>query len=240
MPTHDAVGQIRGVLFDFGNTLFAHDPLHMTITGCAARLGATVSDEQAAALAHRIDAAAMTLQELAHPRDLDSAVWKQRWQALYGIADDLVDGLGAAVDTAMHDPLAWIPYRHAAATLRALRTSGVAVGIVSNTGWDVRAAFTAHSMSDSVTSFTLSYEAGAAKPDRLIFDVACKSLGLEPEELVMVGDDPRADSGAATAGIRTLLLPGLLPGADNGVDMVLDLLGIRNSLRHPRVRLAAR
>ena len=48
---------------------------------------------------------------------------------------------------------------------RSLHGQGLAVRIVSNTGWDVRAVFAAHSMSAFVTSFTLSYEAGAVKPD---------------------------------------------------------------------------
>jgi FMN phosphatase YigB (HAD superfamily) len=219
---------VRGVLFDFGNTLFAHASLNVTIADCARQLGAPMSDEHATTLAQRIDTAAMTPDELAHPRDLDAAVWKQRWEILYGIADESVDGLGDAVNAAMHDPQAWIPYRRSGATLRSLHAHGLAVGIVSNTGWDVRRAFSAHSMYGSVTSFTLSYEAGATKPDREIFDVACKSLGLAPEELIMVGDDPRADSGGVRAGIRTLLLPALPPHGDNGVAAVIDLVGIRD------------
>ena len=214
------------MLFDFGNTLFAHDPLSITIAECARRLSVPMSPDQAEDLAERIDAAAMTPDELAHVRDLDAAVWSRRWQILYGIADEWAAQLGDEINRDMHDPLAWIPYLHTGATLRALHDHGVAVGIVSNTGWDVRAVFAALSMSEFVTSFTLSYEAGAVKPDRKIFDVACDSLGLSSDRVVMVGDDPRADSGAVLAGIRTLLLPALPPHADNGVDAVLGLAGI--------------
>ena len=214
------------MLFDFGNTLFAHDSLSITIAKCARRLGVPISPEQAEDLAERIDAAAMTPDELAHVRDLDAAVWSRRWQILYGIADEWAARLGDEINRDMHDPLAWIPYLQTGATLRGLHDHGVAVGIVSNTGWDVRAVFTTHSMSDFVTSFTLSYETGAVKPDREIFDAACDSLGLSPDQVVMVGDDPRADSGAALAGIRTLLLPALPPHHDNGVGTVLGLVGI--------------
>ena len=101
----------------------------------------------------------------------------------------------------------------------------MSVGIVSNTGWDVRAVFTAHAMSDFVTSFTLSYEAGAVKPDGKIFEAACTSLSLEPGQVLMVGDDPRADSGAVLAGIRTLLVPAQPPHTDNGIAAVLDIVG---------------
>ena len=216
---------VRGVLFDFGNTLFAHAPLATTISECARRLGVPMSDEQATDLADRIDAAAMTPDELAYVRDLDAAVWGRRWKVLYAIADEWVALLGDAINTDMHDPLAWVPYTRSGETLRRLREAGVPVGIVSNTGWDVRSVFAAHSMSDFVTSFTLSYEAGAVKPDNKIFRVACESLRLEPGEVLMVGDDPRADSGAALSGIRTLLLPAQPPHTDNGIATVLDIVG---------------
>jgi FMN phosphatase YigB (HAD superfamily) len=217
---------VRGVLFDFGNTLFAHDPLSITIAECARRLGVPMPLDQAEDLADRIDAAAMTPDELAHVRDLDAAVWSRRWQILYGIADEWAARLGDEINRDMHDPLAWIPYLQTGATLRALHDHGLAVSIVSNTGWDVRAVFAAQSLSEFVTSFTLSYEAGAVKPDRQIFDAACDSLGLATNEVVMVGDDPRADCGAVLAGIRTLLLPALQPHADNGLAAVLGLVGI--------------
>ena len=214
------------MLFDFGNTLFAHDPLSITIAECARRLGVPMSTDRAKEIAERIDAAAMTPQELAHARDLDATVWRQRWQVLYGLANQWEARLGDEINHDMHDPLAWIPYLHTGATLRSLHDHGVAVGIVSNTGWDVRTVFAAHSMSELVTSFTLSYEVGAVKPDRKIFDAACDSLGLTSDQVVMVGDDPRADSGAVLAGIRTLLLPGLPPHSDNGVAAVLGLAGM--------------
>jgi FMN phosphatase YigB (HAD superfamily) len=217
---------VRGVLFDFGNTLFAHQPLPITIGECARRLGVPMSEDQAADLAQRIDAAAMTPDELAHVRDLDAAVWSRRWQILYGIADEWAERLGDAINADMHDPLAWVPYVRTGEALRALHDHGVAIGIVSNTGWDVRTVFSAHSLSPYVTSFTLSYEIGAVKPDRKIFDAACESLSLAPAEVVMVGDDPRADSGAVLAGINTLLLPALPPHTDNGIAAVIDLAGI--------------
>jgi HAD superfamily hydrolase (TIGR01509 family) len=217
---------VAGVLFDFGNTLFAHAPLALTIGHSAGKLGLQISEDDLVAMAYRIDTAAMAAEELAHPRDLDQTVWKQRWQVLYGMADEWGPGLGKAINANMHDSKEWVPYPRSRDTLRSLHARGIAVGIVSNTGWDVRAVFAEHGMSDFVTSFTLSYEAGHVKPDHQIFDAACASLGLPPERLLMVGDDPRADSGAVRVGIRTFLLPTLPPKVDNGVGEVLKLIGI--------------
>jgi HAD superfamily hydrolase (TIGR01509 family) len=217
---------VRGILFDFGNTLFAHAPLSVTIGQCAQRLGVHISDEDAQALAEGIDATAMSPDELTYPRDLDAVVWKRRWHILYGIADQTCAGLGNAIYDSMHAPFEWVPYQQTTAILRSLRAHGVVVGIVSNTGWDVRTVFAALGLIDSVASFTLSYEVGAVKPDRRIFDTACESLRLAPSHVMMVGDDPMADSGAVRAGIRTLLLPALPPGVDNGIAAVLTFVGI--------------
>jgi HAD superfamily hydrolase (TIGR01509 family) len=218
--------KVRGVLFDFGNTLFAHAPLALTIGESAGRLGLQISEDDLVAIAYRIDSAAMTADELAHPRDLDHTVWKQRWQVLYGMADEWGSGLGEAINASMHAPAEWIPYPHTDSTLRSLHAHGVAIGIVSNTGWNVRDVFIEHGLADVVSSFTLSYEAGFVKPDHRIFDAACESLGLAQSDVVMVGDDPTADSGAVRAGIRTLLVPALPPRIDNGVDDALRLAGI--------------
>lgn len=215
---------IRCVLFDFGNTLFAHASLPDTIATRAARLGARLDPTDAQAVAGRIDKAAQTPEELQHPRDFDSAVWMARWEVLYGLADEYVPALGAALLADMHDPLAWVPFQDSAATLRRLHAAGVAIGVVSNTGWDVRTAFRAHAMDTFVDHFTLSYEVGAVKPDPRIFLSACAELGHDPQATLMVGDDLRADSGAASTGMRVLLLPLVARGADNGVGGAADLV----------------
>ncbi|MFT3854452.1 MAG: HAD family hydrolase [Ilumatobacteraceae bacterium] len=213
--------RVRGVLFDFGNTLFGHDPLAETIAG----LGFGIGPVAAADLAARIDAAAAHPDEAVHRRDLDAAVWAARWQHLYAVGDEQWPGLGAAIDAAMHDAAQWVPYRDTATVLRGLRAAGVKVGVVSNTGWDVRGPFATHGLADAVDGFTLSYEVGAAKPHRAIFAIACARLGVEPAAVLMVGDDARADGGAGALGMPTLLLPPAPPGGDNGLALVLGLVG---------------
>jgi putative hydrolase of the HAD superfamily len=61
---------------------------------------------------------------------------------------------------------------------------------------------------DDVFSFSLNaIEVGAAKPDPLMFELACRRLGVQPEQVVHVGDDPEHDvRGAANAGLRTVWL----------------------------------
>lgn len=224
-PDGHTVGvTVRAVLFDFGNTLFAHAPLPATIRAESERLGSSVSVEWAQALADRIDHEAHRPEERVHSRDLDASVWAARWPVLYAIADDEVPGLGAALYRSMHAAHEWVPYAAAAHTLTALHRAGVPVGVVSNTGWDVRSVFSHHGVDRGVRAFVLSYEVGVVKPATEIFELACQRLGSAPDETLMVGDDPTADSGAVRAGLTTLLVPALPPGAANGVDAVLSLV----------------
>ena len=46
----------------------------------------------------------------------------------------------------------------------------------------------------------LSYEHGVQKPDIRLFRAACEALGQDPADALMVGDDRRADGGAADLG----------------------------------------
>lgn len=218
---------IRCAIFDFGNTLFAHASLSATIAARAVGLGVALSTAKAESIAREINTAAHTTEELKYPRDLDSAVWMQRWEVLYGLADKSVAGLGHALLEDMHDPMTWIPFSDALTTLQQIKAAGIKVGVISNTGWDVRTAFVAHGLDQSVDHFVLSYEVGCTKPDPRIFHTACAALDVEPGEVLMVGDDPRADSGAVAAGLRVLLLPAVPIGTDNGVGCVADLARAR-------------
>jgi len=81
------------------------------------------------------------------------------------------------------------------------------VGVVSDCGWDIREVFAAYGLQELVGSFDLSYEHGACKPDRRLFDSACAKLGVEPARTLMVGDSWLTDGGAAAIGITALILP---------------------------------
>ena len=59
---------------------------------------------------------------------------------------------------------------------------------------------------DDVFSFSLNaIEVGTAKPEPLMFELACHRLGARPGQVIHVGDDPEHDvRGAANAGMRTV------------------------------------
>ncbi|CAM5662768.1 Phosphoglycolate phosphatase [Streptomyces glaucescens] len=111
-------------------------------------------------------------------------------------------------DPALHDalyerhmsPAAWSPYPDAMEVLAGLRERGIAVGVVSNIGWDLRPVFRAHGLDRFVGTYALSYEHGIRKPDPRLFRLACTALDADPRTVLMVGDDPDRDGGAAALG----------------------------------------
>ena len=181
---------VQAVLFDFGSTLFGHEPGPAVVRHEAAALGVTLSMAEAASIWVDIDAAVSTPAELAAGRDLDAAVWRSRWPLIYAARDVQVAGLGAALDRAFHDPAEWIPYADSASALVRARAGGLRVGVASNTGWDIRAVFVAHEMLDLVDTFTLSYECGAVKPQPEFFAAASAAVTWSRR--------PRSDVGGAT------------------------------------------
>ncbi|HEY4376180.1 MAG TPA: HAD family hydrolase [Acidimicrobiales bacterium] len=201
-----SAGSIDAVLFDFGHTLFGHATGAEVVRVEAARLGTDLTVAEAAAIWKEIDDASNTAEEIARGRDLDATVWADRWKVLYGLADRHVAGLGAEIDRAYHGAEDWLPYADTADTLGRLGELGIAVGIASNTGWDVRGPFLARGYERWIRSFTLSCECRSAKPDAGIFLTACEEVGAAPARTLMVGDNPVADGGATAAGLAGVVI----------------------------------
>jgi HAD superfamily hydrolase (TIGR01509 family) len=212
----DAGPGARGVLLDFGQTVFRPSASSgQALVDTVARLGAAISPEEAAAALARIEQAAMvqTVEELGRLRDLSPEGSREAWTAVFAEAQIAAEGFAEAWYEWWTQPAAWEPYPEAERTLRELRARGVPVAIVSDTGWNIRSVFRHHRLERFVTAFVLSYEVGAVKPEPAMFLEACRALGVEPAEAVMVGDNPLRDGGAIRLGIPVLLVP---PGAGRG------------------------
>lgn len=198
---------IRGVLFDWGDTLFSPPDAGQVIVKVAEERGLRIDLEKARALWDELWAAGKTGEELAKGRDLSMDAHRDVWTALFKRADSTVPDIAGALYERVMDPAAWIPYPDTAPTLRALRERGIRIGIVSNVPRDLRPIFADHHLADLVDTFTHSFEVGAEKPDPAIFLRACEALGTKPSETLMVGDHPVADAGAIKAGLQFYLLP---------------------------------
>ncbi|ALC24698.1 HAD family hydrolase [Streptomyces pristinaespiralis] len=203
---------IRTVLFDFSGTLFRIESARSWLRAVLREHGSPLSADELDRCARRLEAAG-ALPGGAHPQRIPghlAELWAvrdtdtDRHRAAYtGLAREVPLPDEALYD-ALYDrhmtPAAWSPYADAAEVLRGLRERDVGVGVVSNIGWDLRPVFRAHGLDDLVDTYTLSFEHGVQKPDARLFRTACEGLGRDPREVLMVGDDRRADGGAAELG----------------------------------------
>ena len=118
--------------------------------------------------------------------------------------------VSSAVDELMSETLATARPRAGAMELvEALKLAGIPVGIVSNAihqpflEWAVEAA----GMTTHFNSVLTSARAGYYKSRPEIYWQAAQELGVEPNEVIHIGDSPRFDvAGAARAGMRTVWL----------------------------------
>ncbi|MBW8699224.1 (S)-2-haloacid dehalogenase 4A [Streptomyces sp. MBT84] len=204
---------IKGVLFDFSGTLFRIESTESWLRAVLAEAGAALPETEVVRAAERLEAAG-ALAGGAPPEDPLPADLAALWAVRDRSAEEhraAYTGLSLRVplpDPGLHDalydrhmtPAAWRPYPDTVEVLAALRERGVAIGVVSNIGWDLRPVFREHGVDHYVDAYVLSYEHGVQKPDTRLFALACDALGVAPEDTLMVGDSRHADGGAADLG----------------------------------------
>jgi HAD superfamily hydrolase (TIGR01549 family) len=117
--------------------------------------------------------------------------------------------------------------------LRQLREAGIPVAIVSN--WPCGLShFCDHlGIASQVDHILCSAELGVSKPDRRIFEEACRRLGTAAGRTLHVGDSVVDDfKGALEAGLKALLVQrspvdgALAEGSIQGLDEVPRLMGV--------------
>ncbi|MDX6258308.1 MAG: hypothetical protein QOJ11_4642 [Frankiales bacterium] len=217
------------VLFDFAGTLLVPEPAAAWVSASCPELTAG----EVAELAQALDRAG-------RPGGPEPVALPQEWAEAYAQRDISASGhrtvyeglLSTVVDLSVArrlyersvSPAGWVPYPDALPVLTELRNRGVPVAVVSNVGFDLRAVFARHGLAELVGTFVLSCEIAVMKPEWEIYRRALAALELQPQQVVMVGDDPRSDGAAASFGIRTLLLPYSAAPVEHGLDAVLRLL----------------
>lgn len=215
----DRPAPIAGVLFDFSNTLFHAVPTAQWLRAVlpAGSDAERLTAELATAWRHSEVEAAQRGRDLSGEQHASAVLsWVRAVPELAPYATRL--------NAALRAPDSWIPYADTEPVLRALHERGVPTGVISNIGWDIRGYFTRLGL--AVDAFALSYEHGVAKPDPKLYQVACDGLGLSAEQLLMVGDTPEHDGGAARLGMRAYVLPSGAELAEyRGLDAVLALAG---------------
>ena len=99
-----------------------------------------------------------------------------------------------------------IPFEGVLQLLQQLKRRGLKIGIVTNGRVDLQnAVVTELGLKDLIDILIVSEGVGCRKPDREIFDLAIRSLKVNKELTIMVGDDEASDIlGAANAGLRSI------------------------------------
>ncbi len=222
------MGQFEAVLFDVGDTLIRLSGSGETLLHrAAASLGADPLDPAEVSHAwRRVLARSGTAEELAKGRDLSSARHREVWVELYQAAgcERLASGLCETLYRLTVSADSWEAFPDAVPTLCALRERGLRIGVVSDTGFDLRPALDLLGLSPLLDTVVLSYEYGLCKPDPAVFRTACARLGVSPARTLMVGDNPLTDSGAVSAGMYVFLLPAPAPTGPRGLRHVLSLV----------------
>ncbi|WP_158301747.1 HAD family hydrolase [Paenibacillus mesophilus] len=87
--------------------------------------------------------------------------------------------------------------------LRRLKQEGVKLGLVSNCTEEEVHAWPDCGLAPYFDEVLFSYQAGFAKPDRSIYNLACDRLGVKAEECVFIGDGGSDElNGATRAGMK--------------------------------------
>ena len=211
------------MLFDFGHTLFDTIAPEACMAQFRDASGVEVDPSVFASEWETIRQRSRQPAELAKGRDLSADLHQRCWHELLAPLDGLAAGLAEFVYGCECSAKGWRPYPDTATVLAELHRRDLPVGVVSDCGWDIREVFAAYELQDFVSSFDLSYEHGACKPDRRLFDSACAQLGVEPSRTLMVGDSWLTDGGAAAVGITALILPARDRTAFPALASVFDL-----------------
>ncbi|MCR3720132.1 MULTISPECIES: HAD family hydrolase [Prauserella salsuginis group] len=166
----------RAVLFDFGGVLTTG------VLAAFAEFGRELGDSRLPLRVVASDEQGKNLLKAHEEGRIDQAVFER------GLADRFA-AHGAAVPASGLLRRMQAGLRPDSATIdlvRRLRSQGWPVGLLSNSlGDDCYAGFDLPEMFDAVT---ISAEIGVRKPSREAYRIACRRLGVRPEETVMVDD----------------------------------------------------
>lgn len=199
------------MIFDFSGTLFHCARVQDWLAGTLADAGLAATTDQIACYAGRLhDSGGQPgghggdvplpdrLRPLWQRRDLDPSAHRAVYTELMRLAELPWPGIEDRLYDQHWRPDAWVPYPDTRQVLESLRRREIPVAVLSNIPRDIRPIFRFHGVDALVAEYVFSYAEGIQKPDPEIFRRACRRLGHDPADVLMIGDNPTAD-GAATA-----------------------------------------
>jgi len=193
---------IRAVLFDFSGTLFRLE--HEALEDHGDLMRALTAPVGVA------DGLSPEMAEAWHRRDLDQDLHRDVHVNALQAAGLTGDGEALAFYERLVSAAYWRAYPDTVQALRTASEAGLLIAVVSNIGWDIRVVLNKFGVAHLVDEVVLSYEEGVIKPDPKIFLTACERLGIDPRDVLMVGDSEEADGGARAVGAKVAIVEALV------------------------------
>jgi putative hydrolase of the HAD superfamily len=207
MTSIDGWEEIDGLILDAVGTLIEPEPSVARVYADAAlRQGLTVD---IAEVKRRFGRYFRNdeVDEQKGPMVTDETIEYRRWRRIVAnVLPDLPDPDRAFGELWDHfgRPEAWRCFPDVGPGLKLLKQAGIPVRVASN--FDTRLRTVAASLpelAEFVETLVISSEVGYRKPHPAFYAQACASLGLTPDRVLCVGDDPENDVlGAERAGLR--------------------------------------
>ena len=229
----------KAVLFDLGNTLVDYftraewpaildQAIHEVTTFLGDRGMLRVDPESIPA---RVEA------ERPEPPDHRVKPLEDRLSRIFELSPSELEGdLALAMCRRFMKPTFAVARRYddALPTLSALRERGLRTGILSNTPWGSpaelwREEVRRHELTDAVDAVVFCRDAGYRKPAAQPFELLMARLGVEPDDCLFVGDDPRWDLvGPRGVGMEAVLIDragSMDEGDERPIGGLTELLG---------------
>jgi len=159
-----------------------------------------------------------------------------RWrQIVAAVLDDVADveACFGALFSHFAKPSSWKCYADVPENLMRLRQAGYRLGIASNFDSRLQSILAGHPELEPIELCFVSTDAGFRKPSARFFHSLAAAAGCRPEEILMVGDDPRDDvAGAKSAGLSAVCIDRHSPHSEP--EAIADLAGLVSMLANPR------
>lgn len=203
------MAKLKGILFDYGHTLVYFPQIEKTHLVAARNVQKVLQDFGVSVNASRIQT---MVGSFAHQADDVVMSMEEEFMEIFyilGVVNYSQDNLQEIIQA--H----WRPYiqnvrvrRGVKKLLKYLKKMGFKLGIVANI-WSggMNPVLERLGLEKFFDTTVASIDVGFKKPDLKIFHLALDHLELSPEEVIMVGDNPRTDiQGAYNLGIGTVRL----------------------------------
>jgi putative hydrolase of the HAD superfamily len=215
----------RAVLFDAAGTLIEpRAPIGETYARIAEKYGAGMSAWRVEDAFARVWRSTPAMVYPGLPPEASARREREAWRAIvrqtYLAADSAIrpvdfDACFEELFAFYATGVAWRTRAGSHEALEALRAVDVATGVVSNFDRRLQGILADLELAPLLDVIWLPSDAGAAKPDPLIFTSALVQLGVAPERAMFVGNDEQRDlAGARGAGLLPVDVASLATLAD--------------------------